>query len=392
VARTGGDDNDNNVLDAGETWEYSASYVVRPTDPDLLTNTATVSGRDRDNETVSATGSDTVNIEFSPTLRITKSGPATAIRGQKVTYTFAVSHFGGDGSPVNSVGVNDNVAGPATYAGGDNGNGRLEMGETWTYTASYTIPPTGPDPLLNSARVTAKDKDGQDVTATSNTHSLDVINPPLLSITKSGPLTATLNTPFTYTLTVANSGEAVANNLVVTDVIPAGATYVRGGTRVGNAVRWTRASLASGASAQFHLVVSASRTITNSDYRVAADGGVSAVGQNAVSTIIVEPAPGIQYVYLPLIARPSPTILSVHNDNTGGDVTVIVRTLGTNTEVTRCTVPNKATLPCDHNRDGSNVFPPGTYNVYVASVCGPPVTVLKTYDSGPQTTRVFCLR
>jgi uncharacterized repeat protein (TIGR01451 family) len=271
VASPSGDGNGNNVLDAGEIWEYSATYVVKPTDPDLLTNTATVSGRDRDNESVSATATHTVTIEFNPALAITKSGPATAVRGQKVTYTFAVSHSGGDGSPVDDVVVNDNVTGPAIYTGGDDGDGRLEPGETWNYTATYTIPSAAPNPLVNSAGVTASDKDGDDVTA-SDSHSLDVRK---------------------------------------------------------------------------------------------------------------------RLVYMPVIVKPSPTILAVHNDHTGGNVTVIVRELGTNAEVTRCTVPNNATLPCDHDGDGSNVFPSGTYSVYVASVCGT-ATVVKTYASGPQTTRVYC--
>ena len=325
----------------------------------------------------------------SPALTITKSGPATAVRGQKVTYTFDVSHSGGDGSSVSGVVVNDDVTGLAIYAHGDDSDGLLEVGETWTYTATYTIPSDADDPLLNNATVRGADKDGEVVVA-SDSHSMHVINPPMLAITKTGPVTATSNTPFTYTLIVANSGEAVASNLVVTDVIPAGATYVRGATQVGNVVMWTRDSLGPDASAQFSFVVRASGAITNSEYRVSADGGVSAVGQEAVSTIIVEPSPGVQKLYLPVLVKPSPTILSVHNDNTGGSVTVIVRTLGTNAEVTRCTVPNNATLPCDHDRDGSNIFPPGAYNVNVASVCGPAVTVVKTYDSGPQTTRVFC--
>jgi hypothetical protein len=75
--------------------------------------------------------------------------------------------------------------------------------------------------------------------------------------------------------------------------------------------------------------------------------------------------------------KPLPTQLSVHNDNTGGNVTVTVQGTGVS-----CMVPNNTTLVC-----GS--FPPGTYNVQVISPCGTAI-VPKFYDSGPQTTRVFC--
>jgi hypothetical protein len=82
-------------------------------------------------------------------------------------------------------------------------------------------------------------------------------------------------------------------------------------------------------------------------------------------------------VYLPFITKPAPTQLSVFNDKTGGNITFTV--LGTGVS---CTVPNNTTLFC-----GS--FPPGIYNIQVTSPCGN-ATVPKTYDSGPQTTRVFC--
>ncbi len=210
-------------------------------------------------------------LSFAPVMTITKTGPLTATVRQQVVYSFAISHSGGDGSPIRNVIITDNMVGPVNYVGGDDSDGRLEVDETWTYTASYTVPPGVSDPLINTAEVVGTDNDG-DVIVASDTHYLDI--------------------------------------------------------------------------------------------------------QGSI--------------YLPIVLKPGPTILSVHNDHTGGNVTFIVRDQTTHAEITRCTVPNNATQPCDHDQDGSNLFPPGTYEVYVVSVCGPPATIIKTYDSGPETTRVFC--
>jgi uncharacterized repeat protein (TIGR01451 family) len=114
--------------------------------------------------------------------------------------------------------------------------------------------------------------------------------PPDLAIAKSViPTQATPEQPITYTLAVFNTG-GLATNLVITDALPAGANYVSGGTRVGNVVSWTAASLPFSASMQVTFVVTAADTITNDDYWVSADGNVSAVGQEPVVVMVGIPA------------------------------------------------------------------------------------------------------
>jgi hypothetical protein len=71
-------------------------------------------------------------------------------------------------------------------------------------------------------------------------------------------------------------------NLLVTDTIPSGATYIGGGTQAGSVVTWTLGSLLPDAAATLSFVVTATQTITNSDYRVAVDGRLAAVGQAPV--------------------------------------------------------------------------------------------------------------
>jgi uncharacterized repeat protein (TIGR01451 family) len=123
--------------------------------------------------------------------------------------------------------------------------------------------------------------------------------PPILAISKTGPVMATAGHLITYTLTVTNSG-GLATELVLTDAIPVGASHVSGGVRVGDVVSWTVPSLGGGESLTCTFSVTATETITNSDYRVSADGGHSATGSVAAVTTISDDQ---QKVYLPIILK-----------------------------------------------------------------------------------------
>jgi uncharacterized repeat protein (TIGR01451 family) len=107
-----------------------------------------------------------------------------------------------------------------------------------------------------------------------------------LSISKNGPAAAEPGNPFTYTLTLTNNGTLPATNLVITDVIPLNATYVSGGILDGNAVTWELLYLEPDKSAQVSFSVKAYTTITNDTFGVSADIGVSALGENSITTLI----------------------------------------------------------------------------------------------------------
>jgi uncharacterized repeat protein (TIGR01451 family) len=229
-----GDTNSNNKLDATETWLYTAAYTILPTDSNLLTNTATVTGQDGDGDSISDTASHTTHIEFTPALDIDKDGPATANVSETVVFTFTVTHASvSDGSLISSLSVTDTIASPVNYVSGDtNSNNKLDATETWLYTAAYTILPTDPDPLVNVGTATALDEDNDALPVVTATHSTAIEYAPALTITKTGPTTANVGDTVVFTFTVSHDivlgDRSPITNVSVTDDRAGSATYVSG--------------------------------------------------------------------------------------------------------------------------------------------------------------------
>lgn len=115
-----------------------------------------------------------------------------------------------------------------------------------------------------------------------------------LQIAKAGPPTALPNEPITYRVWVKNSSSQTVNNVVVTDVVPTGATYINGsgGTLTNAAVVWTSSQIPPGETQEFNFSVTASNDIVNVDYRASADGDLLAIGSTPIETEIL-PGPSM---------------------------------------------------------------------------------------------------
>jgi hypothetical protein len=96
----------------------------------------------------------------------------------------------------------------------------------------------------------------------------------------------------------------VASGLVITDALPAGASFLTasdGGALAGGVVSWTVSSLAIGQSVTRTLTVSATQTLTNSVYGAVCAEGASVAGSKTVTSAVVT-----YHFYLPAIFKSLP--------------------------------------------------------------------------------------
>lgn len=139
----GGDANNNNLLDVGETWTYTASGTAQAGN---YSNIGTARGS-YNGTTVNATDPSSY-FGAAPAIDIDKvtngADGLTLVAGSNVTWTYTVNNTGNVG--LSNVTVKDDNGTPnntsddftATYASGDNGNGVLDVGESWVFKATGT--------------------------------------------------------------------------------------------------------------------------------------------------------------------------------------------------------------------------------------------------------------
>ena len=132
----------------------------------------------------------------------------------------------------------------------------------------------------------------------TDTTTVTVTDKPILSLIKTGPAVAERGAPVTYTLAISNMGVTTATNVVITDVLPLGATYISGGTLMpGNIISWTLPTLpANSGPSQVGFVVTATGAIVNDTYAATCIDCIPAQGQVPVYT-------NFEKIYLPIIAK-----------------------------------------------------------------------------------------
>ena len=215
--------------------------TVDPSFSGSILNTATATPTESAATPVSS--SVTTTATRTPELSITKTGPATLVAGQNITYTIIVNNF--STSDAKALVITDQV--PATVggitwsaiaggAGVINGTGAgtgntislnadlpAGAGNTITLTVKGKVASSFSGTLSNTATATPAEPGTVAKTATS----ISTINRiPVLAIQKTGPATISAGQQINYTLTIGNTGTADALNAAITDAIPAGITNV----------------------------------------------------------------------------------------------------------------------------------------------------------------------
>jgi uncharacterized repeat protein (TIGR01451 family) len=174
-----GDTANIGILDVGETWVYSADYVITAADVAAGTvhNTATASAEGPQDQPAGDSDSDDVALPQAPAPALTftkegffvdtdENGVANVGGGDLVQYIFRISNTGN--VVLSNIAVTDSLlGGPLSNPDGDNGNGVLDVGESWSYDEFYLITQDDVDAgtVHNEATATALDPSNQAVNA-----------------------------------------------------------------------------------------------------------------------------------------------------------------------------------------------------------------------------------
>ncbi|MGN7821383.1 gliding motility-associated C-terminal domain-containing protein [Chitinophaga sp. 22536] len=201
-----------------------------------LSNTATATPAEPGVPSVSDT--DVATVQKTVKLTIVKNGPATAIPGGQISYTIDVENEGPSNSTATTITdvvpaalynvswTASVISGTANITSGATGTGnQLSVTANMAATATIRIvvqgtilPPTN-YPIRNTAVVTPSEPGFPPVT--SNEVVTTVTPQAALTISKSGPDTATAGSSVSYIITVGNNGPSNARNMQITDAVPA---------------------------------------------------------------------------------------------------------------------------------------------------------------------------
>ncbi|NCB00180.1 MAG: DUF11 domain-containing protein, partial [Clostridia bacterium] len=221
-----GDTNGNSKFDLTETWTYTGSHTVTQAEIDSdgdgdgdLDNTVTADS----NETDAVTDDLAIPIDQNPGLKVEKSSTTTLITeaGQIVPYNFVVTNTGN--MTLTGITVSDPNCdtAPAFFSGDTNGDGKLDLTETWTYTGSHTVLQIeinnngGGDGDLDNT-VTA---DSNETAPVTDDLAIPIRQGPALNVVKSSPTTLITEAGqvVPYTFVVTNTGNVTLTDISVTD-------------------------------------------------------------------------------------------------------------------------------------------------------------------------------
>ena len=249
-----------------------------------LTNQVEVWGQPEHGENVTASASADV-LASEARISVSKSAdPAFGSPGTDVTFTLEVTNSGAAALP--RVSVSDLLPEGMSYvsshpAGSSSGQrviwsdiGPMASGESEKLQVVARIegPILGSEILTNQVEVTGKPEHGKDVTANA---SADVQTfEAKISVAKNAePAFGSQGTDVTFTLDVTNNGAAALPHVFVSDMLPAGLSYISSfpaGTNQGQKVSWSDiGAMAPGDSRQLQVVaridgsISGSQTFTN---------------------------------------------------------------------------------------------------------------------------------
>ena len=251
----------------------ATNFTVTLTAPNsgTLTNIASSTSDTADPNPGNNDGSSSTSVVVTPVtpvadLSIGKSAAASVLATSNLVYTISVTNLGP--STASSVTLTDAIPVGATFANASGSFvnnsgvliwslGNLASGIVSNVTLTVTPPTSGS--LTNIATVGSPTSD-PNLTNNMTPPVVTTVTPVAdIAIGKSGPIGATFNTNFSYTISVTNFGPSTASGILVTDTLPVGVVLASAipstTTNLLGQVIWNVSSLAANATTNLSLTV-----------------------------------------------------------------------------------------------------------------------------------------
>lgn len=228
------------------TGRAEIAVEVSATEDVDINDVVTVTSPTPDPDQSNNQAQESISVMAVADLSVDKTGPPTAIAGTDITYTLSIANDGP--STASGVTVTDVLStgvqilsvsgsGGASCNAGVPGDstlptvcsfGNLAPGAVRTMTVEVHILPDFIGALHDDATVSSATFD-DDLSDNLDTVATDVTGSADLSITKTdSPDPVLAGNDLTYTLTVTNDGPSTANDVEVTDTLPADTSFVEG--------------------------------------------------------------------------------------------------------------------------------------------------------------------
>ncbi|NMD37760.1 MAG: Cna B-type domain-containing protein, partial [Christensenellaceae bacterium] len=212
--------NQDGILEIGETWTYEYTHEVTQDDIDasLITNTFKATHVDIP---AGVTAQKTVNAVQGPAMEVSKEANKTTYltAGELITYTVKLNNTGN--VTLENVSVTDSLVTltNAMRTESKNPDGKLEVGETWTYEYTYAVKQADIDSGSITNVFEATHADITDEVKAQNT--INATQTPAMEANKEANKTtyATVGDVLTYTVKLKNTGNLTLEGVTVEDTL-----------------------------------------------------------------------------------------------------------------------------------------------------------------------------
>lgn len=222
-----------------DSTSFTGTYTITQADIDAgqKVNTATVTGKDVNNNDVSDDDSHTEALPQAPSLAIVKEVSIDNVNwddnsviveeGAPVYFRIRVENTGN--MTLTNLVIEDGMVACALTRGSDitgNDDSVFEVGEEWVYTCTVSAV-VGVNVNTASADTAETDPPVEDIAEYRSLPDISLLK----SVNDASPQ---LNDIITFTIKVSNKGDANATNVVVGDIVPNGFSYIPGSMTGGN--------------------------------------------------------------------------------------------------------------------------------------------------------------